>query len=117
VNKSVPVSIAAKGLGAVAALEKQRRHSEVSEAARSEDVFPARKLLPRNRVGRVEQAVPALVHQPVVVAAELDQVREVGAAALCPVPYVVGMQEPVLAAARGEAAGSVAAPQRSLERR
>lgn len=62
------------------------------------------------------QAVPALVDEPVVVTAQLDQVREVGAAALCPVLDVVGVQEPVLVAT-GEAAGSVTAPQRSLERR
>jgi hypothetical protein len=54
-------------------------------------------------------AVAAFVDEPVVVAAELDQVGEVGAAALCPVPDVVRVQEAVLAAA-GEAAGSVAAP-------
>ena len=54
-------------------------------------------------------AEAALVDEAVVVAAELDQVAEVRASAIGPVPDVVGVDVPMLRAARKRAA-SVTCP-------
>jgi hypothetical protein len=58
--------------------------------------------------GAAFDAVAAVVDEAVVVGAELDQVGQVGAAAVGPVVDVVGVEEAALGAA-WEAAGGVAA--------
>ena len=60
--------------------------------------------------------VAALVHEPVVVGTEMDEVREVGAPAVSPVIEVMRVQEAPLPAA-GEAAGPVPGSKGPPERR
>jgi hypothetical protein len=73
--------------------------------------------VPENQapVGRAFDSIPALVNQPMMVAAELHEVRELRLAAVGPVSDVMGIHKS-MAVAAGKAAAAVTHSERPADR-
>jgi hypothetical protein len=89
----------------------QRRPARRPADGHRRDHPPVRTPKPHRTSSTGLDLEPALVHQPVVIRAQLNKVLQGGRATPCPVPDVVGVQKLVVGAA-WEPAPVVAAPQR-----